>query len=92
MTTPIIEVGPLPELTLWLRFNDGTLDTVDLSQRIKLEGIFTPLRDTKIFAEVCVDPEWDGICWPTVADLDTLLMHSLVSKQPIRVADKEIWP
>ena len=66
----VIRVRPLADFRLELGFTDGTSGVVDASQWIVGHGgVFGPLNDPAVFAQVVVDPEAGTIVWPTGADL-----------------------
>jgi hypothetical protein len=65
----VVEVRPLPDFRLSVRFVDGTEGEVDVSHMLfgQKAGVFEHLRDEKRFAEVYVD---DGaVTWPGELDL-----------------------
>ncbi len=53
---------------LWLRFNDGTSGTVDMSDEL-WGPMFEPLKDKTLFAQAALDPELETVTWPNGADL-----------------------
>lgn len=69
----IIEVKPLKNFKVWLKFADGVEGTVDLSD-IAGKGIFSAWNDSEFFKKVFVNPESHTIAWPGGIDLcpDTL--------------------
>jgi hypothetical protein len=72
MSTPprVIRVRPLDDFRLELGFTDGTSGVVDASRWIVGHGgVFGPLNDPAVFAQVVVDPEAGTVVWPTGADL-----------------------
>jgi hypothetical protein len=64
----VVEVKPLPNSCLWVRFLDGTSGTVDLSQEL-WGPMFEPLTNPDVFHQVRVDPELETVVWPNGADL-----------------------
>jgi hypothetical protein len=89
MLKDIVEVKHLGKYRLYIRFEDGIEGEVKVDELIKFEGIFSSLRDTKTFAQVCVHSELGTIYWPNGADLDPDVLYSKVTSQPISVASKE---
>lgn len=59
---------------LRLRFDDGTLRTIDFEPLLAGE-LFEPLREPDLFAQVSLDPEVHTIVWPTGADFDPATLH-----------------
>jgi len=70
---------------LRLGFDDGVDGEVDVAAMISFVGVFAPLRDPAFFSQVHVDQEAGTICWPNGADLDPLVLHSLVTGAPIQL-------
>jgi len=53
-----------------VRFEDGVAGELDMSQRLALDGVFAPPRDSAAFAQAGVHPELGTVVWPGGADLD----------------------
>ena len=83
MLKDIIEVKPLEEYRLFLRFENGVEGVVDVSELIRFEGVFAPLREIDKFREVRVNPELGTICWPNDLDLDPDVLYALIAHEPI---------
>lgn len=83
MLIDITDVHALPGHRLRLRFEDGIVGEVDLSKRLSFTGVFEPLRNQEYFAQVRVVPEVGTIGWPNGADLDPVVLYSLVREQPL---------
>lgn len=68
----VTDVEVVPPYRLTLTFADGSAGTVDCSRWVleKNAGIFAPLRDPALFAQVFVDHEAGTIVWPNGADVD----------------------
>ncbi len=64
----IVEVKPLQNFKVWIKFSDGIEGTVDLSN-VAGKGVFSSWNDPKIFQSVFVDPESRTIAWPGGIDL-----------------------
>jgi hypothetical protein len=86
MLKDIVEVRPLEGHRLWLRFEDGVADTIDLVGMVPFEGVFAPLADEAYFRQVCVMPEIGTIGWPSGADLDPDVLYSHITGEPIALA------
>jgi hypothetical protein len=68
MLPRIIQARYINGYTVWLRFADGSVGTVDLSD--ELTGpMFEPLQDVAVFAQVQLHPELHTLVWPNGADL-----------------------
>ena len=83
MLPSVIEVSQAGRYILRLRFDDGVEGEVDIGKTVTFDGVFEPLRDPGYFSQVRVDPELGTIVWPNGADLDPLVLHSLVTGVPI---------
>ncbi len=69
MLPRITEVRHLQGYSLELTFSDGTVAALDLSARIVGRGgVFTPLQDTRFFAQATVDHEAGTVVWPNGVD------------------------
>lgn len=67
-------VQPLLSFRISIRFNDGTKGIVDLSNQIQnSKGVFTVLKDPKLFAQVYV--QYGAVTWPGELDLAPDAMH-----------------
>ncbi|MCX6048633.1 MAG: DUF2442 domain-containing protein [Chloroflexi bacterium] len=83
MLKDVIEVMPLDNYLLALRFEDGTKGTVDISKLTDFIGVFAPLLDPTYFNQVYVNSELGTICWPNQADIDPDVLYSLVTGEPL---------
>ncbi|MBM3565197.1 MAG: DUF2442 domain-containing protein [Alphaproteobacteria bacterium] len=79
MLTDIVEVKPLEEYRLFLRFDDGTAGEIDMDSIVRFEGVFAPLRDRAVFAQVRVNAELGTIVWPNGADLCADVLHAKIT-------------
>ena len=82
MLRDVVEVRPLEEYRVFLRFDNGVQGEIDLELLLSpFDGVFEPLRDRARFREVFVD---DGgtIAWPNGADLAPEILYSKVSGRP----------
>jgi hypothetical protein len=86
MLKDIVEVRPLDDHCLFLRFEDGAEGTVDVGQHVRFEGVFAWLRDRDNFLQVRIEPELGTIVWPNGADLDADVLYAAITGQPIDVA------
>lgn len=83
MLKDVVEVHPLGDYQLQLRFEDGVSGVVDVSEIVSFTGVFAPLQDKDFFIQVRVNPDIGTICWPNEADLDPDVLYSLVSGEPV---------
>ncbi len=83
MLKDIVEVRPLRDCVLYLRFEDGAEGEIDLGKLIQFKGVFAPLKDQMRFEEVYVNPEMGTICWPNGADLDPYVLYSEITGTPL---------
>jgi hypothetical protein len=83
MLKDILQVRPLEQHRLYIRFEDGIEGTVDLKDLVRFEGVFAPLKDQAVFEGVYVDSELGTICWPNGADLDPVVLYALVTGHSI---------
>ncbi len=75
----VINVEPLADHRLRLRFDDGAEGEVDLSRR-RWRGVFAPLEDQAFFERVEVDEELGTIVWPNGADIAPETLHGWVAQ------------
>jgi hypothetical protein len=68
MILHITEAKYLSDYNVEIVFNDGKRGVADLSDIFR-GPVFVPLKDKKLFAQVCVDKELETIAWPNGADL-----------------------
>ena len=85
MLKDIVEVRPLGGYRLYLRFEDGVAGELDLTGRLRFEGVFALLRDPAVFAQVRIHPELGTVVWPNGADLDPDVLYTELSGTPIAV-------
>ena len=60
--------------TLRVEFDDGACQIVDLEPVLAGE-LYGPLRDERLFRQVCIDPEVHTLVWPNGADFDPAILH-----------------
>lgn len=83
MLKDIVDVCPLEDYRLGLRFEDGVEGVIDVAELVPFEGVFAPLRERAAFLEVRVNREIGTICWPNGADLDPDVLYARVTGEPI---------
>ncbi len=89
MLKDVIDVRVMDDYQLHLRFEDGVQGAVDVAGIVAFTGVFAPLRSQDYFRRVRVDAELGTICWPNGADLDPDVLYSLVTGEPILLAEPE---
>jgi hypothetical protein len=83
MLTDVVEVRPLDDHHLYLRFEDGVEGVIGLKELIPFEGVFAPLRERSFFERVRVNTELGAICWPNGADLDSDVLYATLTGRPL---------
>lgn len=83
MLKDIVEVKALGGHRLYLRFEDGVQGQLDFAERLRFEGVFAPLRDPAVFAQVRIHAELGTIVWPNGADLDPDVLYAELSGTPL---------
>ena len=83
MLKDIIQVTPVGDYRLRLRFEDGVEGVVDVAQLVGFDGVFAELRDPAQFRQVRVHPELGTIVWPNGADLDPMVLYAQITGQTI---------
>jgi hypothetical protein len=89
MLKDIVQVQPLDDYRLHLRFEDGVEGSVDIAELVEFTGVFAPLQERGYFLQVRADPDLGTICWPNGADLDPDVLYAQVTGEPIRVPESE---
>lgn len=83
----IVEVRPLGGHRLYLRFADGAAGEIDLTERLRFDGVFAPLHDPAYFARVRLNSELGTIFWPTGADLCPDVLHGWLTGEAMPAAE-----
>ena len=86
MLKDIVAARPLDGYRLEIEFEDGVVGAVDLSELVRFEGVFAPLRERAEFVRVTVDPELGTVCWPNGADLDPDVLYARVTRSDDEIA------
>lgn len=77
MNYHIVEARYVTGHIVWLRFRDGTSGEINLES--VLEGpVFEPLRDTHVFRQFQIHPEFHTLVWANGADLAPEFLHDNV--------------
>ncbi len=85
----VIEVKPLSNFRIWVKFEDGTEGTVDLSDLVN-KGVFQRLREKEYFESVYVDPETHTVAWPDGLDLCPDALYSEITGKEMFLIFKAI--
>jgi Protein of unknown function (DUF2442) len=85
MLKDITAVKPLKDHRLHLIFEDGVEGIVSLKKLIQFTGVFEPLLNPKYFETVQVNADLGTICWKNGADLDPVMLYTVVTGQPIEI-------
>jgi hypothetical protein len=83
MSKDIVEVWPLDDYRLRLRFEDGVEGVIDVAKMVRFQGVFAPLQDRARFLEVRVDREIGTIAWPNGADFDPDVLYACITGEAI---------
>ena len=73
----LIEARYVRDYVVWLRFDDGAMGEVDLSDRL-YGPVFQPLKDPKYFQTFEVDRELHTLVWPNGADFAPEFLHERI--------------
>lgn len=85
----IIEVKPLPNYRVWVKFSDGVEGTVDLSELVG-KGVFKAWENIEFFNSVYIDPESHTIAWEGGIDLcPDNLYATVLGVDPLSILKKE---
>ena len=84
MIPRVVEVKPIANFRLWVRFLDGTSGTVDLSQEL-WGPMFQPLTNTDVFNQARVYPELETVVWPNGADLAPEFLYQVATQTPSKM-------
>jgi hypothetical protein len=76
----VVEVRPLENARLWVRFSDGVEGTFSVEPE-RRGGIFVPLTDPKVFNQVRIDEDFGCVEWPAGIDLCPTAMHEEVVRE-----------
>jgi len=87
MLQDVVEVLPIEDYCLKLRFEDGREGKIDVAKCVSFTGVFAPLLDPKEFKAVRVDVELGTVCWPCGADLDPDVLYALITATPVRMPE-----
>jgi hypothetical protein len=83
MFVDVISVQPIDGYQLQLKFEDGVEGVVNIRDLVEFTGVFEYLTDENQFSQVSVNKELGVISWPNGADLDSDVLYSVITKQPI---------
>jgi hypothetical protein len=78
----VVEVKPLEDLSLFVRFADGLAGEVRFAPE-HLTGVFTPLSDPAFFKQVYLDQ--GAVAWPGQIDLAPDAMYQEIKEKGVAV-------
>lgn len=78
----IVEVKPVSDYKVWIKFADGIEGIVDLSD-LAGKGIFSQWQDKNFFNSVYVDNESHTVAWPGGIDLCPDELYAEITGQDI---------
>ncbi len=82
-----LEVQPLADYKLWLRFDDGTAGEVDLSDLVG-KGVFRLWNDERAFADVTLGPHGE-IVWRDEVEIDADALYlEVTGKSPEEIFER----
>ncbi len=86
----IVQVKPLKNYRLWLKFSDGVEGTVDLSH-LAGKGVFSAWKDKNFFKSVFIDHESRTVAWEGGIDLcpDTLYAE-ILGVEPLSILKEKV--
>ena len=76
----VIEVRPVGDHLVFVRFDDGMAGELDLSAYAARGGIFEPLADIGIFNQVAI--EGGTLAWPNGADIAPERLYAMLEAAP----------
>ena len=77
MLPRVVQARYVGEYVIWLKFNDGVEDEVNLKDEL-WGPVFEPLKDQKVFRRFRVHPDLHTIVWENEADFAPEFLHSIV--------------
>lgn len=93
MNHPIYRVQSFENVSnhvLRIKFDDHTEQTIDFRPILAGE-LYGPLRDTKLFNQVIIDPEVHTLVWPNGADFDPATLHDWPSHREAFIELARRW-
>ncbi len=74
----VVDVEPLDGYVIRVTFSDGAVKEIDFSEHLaNARGVFTALRDPRIFSEVHINEASGTVEWPGEIDLDSEVLYGL---------------
>jgi hypothetical protein len=80
-------VGPY---TLRVMFDDGAQQVINFEPVLHGE-MLGPLRELRVFEQVCLDPETSTLTWPNGADFDPWMLHEWPGLAEALAACAQSW-
>lgn len=86
----IIEVKPLKNYKVWIKFSDSVEGEVDLSH-LAGKGVFSKWNDIDYFNSVYIDKESHTLCWEGEIDLcPDNLYAKVLNVNPLAILEEKI--
>ena len=76
--------------SLRVSFSDGLSRIIDFRPFLKGE-LYEPLRETRLFEQVALDPEVHTLVWPNGADFDPATLHDWPAEAAEIASAVEHW-
>jgi hypothetical protein len=73
----VIEARYVGRYGIWLRSRDNTSGEIDFEKEL-YGPVFEPLRDTAVFRQFQIHPEFHTLTWPNGADFAPEFLHDNV--------------
>ncbi len=84
MFPKLVEIKPLEDFKLYLRFHDGADGVFDFEASVGFYGVFEKLRDPTHFRKARISRDgWKTLEWPGRLDLDPVVLYSRVTGKTI---------
>jgi hypothetical protein len=71
----IVDVKITAPYTLWIKFDDGSEQTINFQPVLHGE-LYSPLLNVELFNQVRIDSETKILIWPNGADFDPETLHN----------------
>ena len=91
MLPRITHVRHVKDFQLEISFSDGTVAKLDFRDRIVGRGgVFRPLENIDVFAQVAVDPESGTLVWPGGVDFCPDVLYAEATGKAVAELDSQI--
>lgn len=76
---------------IYLKFSDGIEGEFNFEDFFEYDGLLAQLKDPKKFEQIKIAEYGHNIFWLDDLDLDTEILYSIISKQPIIIENKIVF-